>query len=94
MQALCEDVSRLKTNAPPPRVSPVVMSRSSDQDAAQRILGTSWAEEMDILNPNLDDQPHGYMFCCTFKASQVSKTLFTILHHNLMLSISNVDGLE
>ena len=28
----------------------------NDQDPAQRILGTSWAEEMDILDPILDEQ--------------------------------------
>ena len=32
------------------------MPRNNDQDPAQRIPGTSWAEEMNILDPILDEQ--------------------------------------
>ena len=57
MRALHEDINRLKTNAPPPRKSPIVMMRNSDQNTTQRIPGMSWAEEMDILDSIPDNQP-------------------------------------
>ena len=57
MRALCEDVNPLSTNAPPPWEPPVVTLRNSNQDATQRIPGMSWVEEMDILDPILDNQP-------------------------------------
>ena len=49
--------TRLKTNALPPQESPAVTLRNSDQDATQRIPVTSWAEEIDILDPILDERP-------------------------------------
>ena len=58
LRLLRGDVNRLKANGPtPPPREPAVIPRSGDQDPTQRISGTSWAEEMDILDPILDEQP-------------------------------------
>ena len=58
MGVLCEDVNCLKASSsgPPSREQSTTMPRNNDQDPAQRILGTSWAEDMDILDPILDEQ--------------------------------------
>ena len=52
MRTLREDVNRLKGSGsePPSREQYTTMPRNNDQDPAQRIPGTSWAEEMDILD--------------------------------------------
>ena len=59
IRALHEDVNRLKTNGPtlPPRKLSTVTPQHSKQDSTQRIPGMNWAEEMDILDPILDDEP-------------------------------------
>ena len=58
VQTLRENVNRLKASGlgPPSQEQSTTTPRNNDQDPAQRILGTSWAEEMDILDPILDEQ--------------------------------------
>ena len=58
MRVLREDVNYLKASGlgPPSRKQSTTTPRNNDQDPAQRIPGTSWAEEMDILDPILDEQ--------------------------------------
>ena len=58
LRSLRGDVNRLKANGPtPPPREPAVIPWSGDQDPTQRVSGTSWAEEMDIIDPILDEQP-------------------------------------
>ena len=59
MRMLREDVNRLKASGsgPPSREQSTTTPQNNDQDPAQRIPGTSWPEEMDILDPILDEQP-------------------------------------
>ena len=57
MWALCEDINRFKINVPPKQEPSVVTPQNSDQYPSQRIPGISWAEEMHILEPILDNQP-------------------------------------
>ena len=64
MQVLREDVNHLKANdsaSRPPRsgdgrTQEGITSRSDIHDPTDRIPGTSWAEEMDILDPILEER--------------------------------------
>ena len=65
LRSLREDVNRLKENDPTPylprsgegRTLELIVPRSGVQEPVDRIPGTSWAEEMDILDPILMEEP-------------------------------------
>ena len=58
METLRKDVNRLKasSSAPPSREPTTTTSRNNEQEPPQRIPGISWAEEMDILDPIINEQ--------------------------------------
>ena len=58
MRTFHEDINCLKASGsgPPSWEQSTTTPRNNDQHPAQRIPGTSWAEEMDILDPILDEQ--------------------------------------
>ena len=65
LQSLCEDVNQLKGSqstlhlpwSGDERASETITPQSGIQEPTERILGTSWAEEMDILDPILTEEP-------------------------------------
>ena len=53
----------------------------NDQDPAQRIPGTSWADEMDILDPILDEQARDE--ACVVEFSPHTEACITVSFHSM-----------
>ena len=65
LQVLRDNVNSIKTNSGSAshqsrgdgRMQEEIMPQSGIQDPMEKISGTSWAEEMDILNSALEEEP-------------------------------------
>ena len=82
LRSLRKDINRLKANGPtPPPREPALIPRSGDQDPTQRVSGTSWVEEMDIIDPILDEQPGDE--ACVVEVSPRTGACITASFHSM-----------